>query len=211
MQKCLQIRVDTARLFKILMRILSNSQSLQFHLVDVLFRLLCVVFAPGPPKMSNIEFEILFHALAENIGSLSENIGALDFLLLLIKNRFIQPQIYDIVMKLLEGFGLLEFSEDVMLRVKEVLQLFIETFPVTTKLRVEMLLKMSSSFENEINADKKHILLDFAAQLIATTDFEKFEKQFEIIQLQTVNAIVNEANPRNKQQMQDLLLGLLRR
>ena len=83
--------------FKRLMKILSKLTHSSLNQIDIVFKLLCKIFMTKTPKMTHVEYEILFFSLKEYMNLSEEVLGPLELLNILISTKFVKPQVYDLI------------------------------------------------------------------------------------------------------------------
>ena len=201
-------RTDTDALFKSLVSLLAKAGRGNLDLIDSIFQLLCFVFEVKVPRMTRVEYDILFHSLGQHLSESSAS--GRNLLRVLINARFIQPQIYDCMLSVLDTLVLPGLSPSTADELAQLFADFARTFPVTAELLGQACAKLAANCEfAESTAARRAAVSRLLAEVLRLSPPQALQSQFNSILLQLATARVNELHLQSRETLDAALTALL--
>lgn len=193
--------LQTQALFKLLTQVMSKTS--KQDLLDLTFRLLSAVFRFEVPKMTHVEYEILFYTLKENLHMSDETRGPIEFLKTLVDVQFIKPQVYDIMPRVMD---LLFSTEDEKLQETSIkaLEGFIVNFPIDKNLYLSFFNDVVKNMENESRFVRRG-LVSLIHRFIEAHKVDYYRDMVQMFLLKYSTARVNETDPEIKEMIEELI------
>lgn len=183
--------------FKRLMKILSKLTHSSLSQVDIVFKLLCKIFMTKTPKMTHVEYEILFFSLKEYMNLSEEVLGPLELLNILISTKFVKPQVYDLIPSTMDIL-FDTTNESVQECCSNVISGFVKHFPIDKSLFLNLFTDLAKNIENEHPFVRKG-LCQLAQNFMDSYGIDYYQEMSLVFVLQFATARVNEGNEEVKQ------------
>lgn len=160
-------------LFRNVIHLLTKSTESNNDMIESCFALLLNVFATEVPKMTTIEYDILFYSLKEHLYIADVVKTPLMFLKQLVEKPFVKPEIYDCMPKVFEIFfeSHTEFfkntAQDIILR-------FIQAYQIDEQLLLKYANDLTKNIDSPDNQTRT-MVADFLSKMFEIHGLKVFQ------------------------------------